>query len=142
MNKLHFPVRGTLIYDELFPINFNLPEGSYHIATFFGTGLINAHDKAERQNWAGMFLDESVFEKVSMNKNIDKKCILYDIPFKNGRNSELAFRLGTNISEESFKNGSMHIDNNFKRNNKWDDVPSLKEKLCNTIEFLKFLIDK
>ena len=142
MNKLHFPVRGVLIYDELFPINYTLPEGGYNIATFFGKGLIHAHDKAENQNWAGMFLDQSIFEKIEINDNIRNKCVEYEIPFKDGRKNQLAFRLGTNISEESFKNGSVNIDNNFKRHDKWDDISSLKQKLYNTIEFLKFLINK
>jgi hypothetical protein len=35
-----------------FPINYTLPEGGYNIATFFGKGLIHAHDKAENQNKA------------------------------------------------------------------------------------------
>lgn len=142
MNHYQFPVRGVLIYDELYPMNFSLPDGGYHINTFYGKGLINAHDKAETQQWAGMFLDKSVFDKVDLDDNILSKCIEYPVPFKNGRQNELAFRLGTNVNETSYKNVSYNIDENFKRHNKWEDIPTLKEKLYNTTEFLKFLIDK
>lgn len=142
MNGFHFPVRGVLIYDELFDMNYSGKEGGYHINTFYGKGLINAHDKAESQQWAGMFLDKSVFDKVTIDDNILHKCIEYSVPFKIHKSKELAFRLGQNVSEESFKNVSKNIEENFRRHNKWEDIPSLKEKLKNTVDFLKFLIDR
>ncbi|MGN7709168.1 hypothetical protein [Chryseobacterium sp. 22543] len=142
MNGFHFPVRGVLIYDELFDMNYTGTEGGYHINTFYGKGLIHAHDKAESQQWAGMFLDKSVFDKVEIDDNILEKCINYTVPFKAHNSEELAFRLRQGVNEESFKNSSIHTEENFKRHNKWEDIPTLKEKLYNTIEFLKFLIDK
>lgn len=142
MNGFHFPVRGVLLYDELFDMNYSGREGGYHINTFYGKGLINAHDKAESQQWAGMFLDKSVFDKVKLDDNIKNKCIDYSVPFKTGKSEEFAFRLGQNVNEESFRNVSLRIEENFKRHNKWEDIPSLKEKLQNTINFLEYLINK
>lgn len=143
MNDYHFPVRGVLIYDELFPLNYVIPDNGYQINTFYGKGLITAHDKAENQNWAGMYLDNSVFDVVDLDDKILEKCIEYEVPFKDFRKKEYAFRLGTNISKEAAKNMNKHIEENFRRHNKWDDtLPSLKLKLENTKEFIEFLVDK
>lgn len=143
MNLYHFPIRGILIYDELFPMNYSSSNKGYHVNTFFGKGLIKAHDGAEKQQWAGMVIDDSVIEKITNNENIKNKCVSYDIPYKDGTHTQYAMKLAINLNDTSLKNTIKDIENNFKRHNKWDnDVPSLKEKLKNTIDFITYLKEK
>lgn len=136
MNLYHFPIRGILIYDELFPLNYSSSHKGYHINTFFGRGLIKAHDGAEKQQWAGMVIDKSVNEKMINTENTKSKVIRYDVPYKDGRHTQIAMKLAINLNANTIED----VETNFKRYNKWDDeVPSLKKKLENTIDFLKYL---
>ncbi len=140
MNLYHFPIRGVLIYDELLPMNFSSSDNGYYINTFYGKGLIRAHDGAESQQWAGMVIDNSVLEKIGDHKNLKKKCISYEVPYKKGRCTKYAMKMTFNLNDESLKNTIESIKENFKSYNKWDEnVPSLELKLQNTIDFIKYL---
>lgn len=141
MNLFHFPIRGALVYDELKTLQFNSTESNYHINTFFGKGLINAHDLSENQQWAGMILDNSVFQIINDFEKINERCIKYSVPFKSGGIEMYAMRLVINLSTDlRLKNTRRDIEGNFKRYDKWDDYDeSLKAKLNNTFRFLEFL---
>jgi hypothetical protein len=141
MNLYHFPIRGALVYDELKTLQFNSTESNYHVNTFFGKGLINAHDLSENQQWAGMILDNSVFQVVNDLEKINEKCIKYSVPFKSGVIKMYAMKLVINLrSDLCLKNTRRDIEENFKRFDKWDDNDeSLKAKLNNTFKFIEFL---
>jgi|SRR5690554_36973 len=141
MNLFHFPIRGALVYDELKTLQFNSTETNYHVNTFFGKGLINAHDLSENQQWAGMILDNSVFQVINDYEKINEKCIKYSVPFKSGEIEMYAMRMVINLkSDLGLKNTQRDIEENFKRFDKWDDNnDSLKTKLNNTFRFIEFL---
>ncbi|MDD2345249.1 MAG: hypothetical protein PHY85_03795 [Bacteroidales bacterium] len=140
LNMNFFPVRGVLLYDELIPLNFSSKKTEYHINTYFGKGLIIAHDKAENQEWAGTYIDKSVFEIIELDVDQKNKCVEYDIPLKGGRFSkELAFKICLDNSEDYIRNLKQSVELTFVRNNKWD--VKAQTKLNNTLAFLDFLAD-
>jgi hypothetical protein len=145
MNLYHFPIRGVLVYKELKAINFTSSQTSYQVNSFYGKGLIKAHDLAESQEWAGMILDESLFEIIDEKKlEIDKMCIKYHVPFKNSLKVTYAMKMVVNLNNSTaLKSTLKNIEDNFRRYDKWDDsLPSLKKKLENTSDFIRFLKDK
>lgn len=141
MNLYHFPIRGALVYDELKTLHFNSSETNYYVNTFFGKGLIHAHDIAESQEWAGMVLDNSVFQRIQNFEEIDKKCIKYQVPFKSDKIEMYAMRLVINLfTELGLKNTKRDIEENFKRYDKWDETNlSLIKKMENTFTYIDYL---
>jgi hypothetical protein len=144
MNLKHFPLRGVLVFDELIALQYNSSKTNYHINTFYGKGLIKAHDLTENQQWAGMIIDNSVFQTIKDYDQINQKCIKYPIPFKSGKIEMYAMRIVTNLkSELGLQKTKQDIENNFKRYDKWNDNnESLNIKLINTFRFIEFLKEK
>lgn len=144
-----FPVRGSLVFGEIEYVDFkqeSLVGAKYNINSVFGQGLVDAHVKAESQNWAGTVCDSSFIEMlVQLGYEPDK--ILppfakkYKVPYKNEQNQpeEYVLCLMNNgkISKDAFQNISDGIIRNFGDLNKSIDSPSIQEKIKNTIKFLE-----
>ena len=142
-----FPARGSVVYGELFYVDFkqsNEGGGQYNLNSVFGKGLIKAHLKADSQNWAGTVLDDSLISELARRglnpddylKPYTKK---YKVPYKNGIElpEEFVYSLITgHLSDEAFKNYSNNIRENFASHKKSVDIPGVKEKLENTLNFL------
>lgn len=147
-----FPARGALVHGEIEAPKFehiSETRTSYNINSVYGKGLISAYEKAESQNWAGTVLDKSVLKQINLfspklDTILEKLTLPYYIPYKNGTGKEIeyAFRLRDgNINNETFINNSKTIKENFESWNKGPLDPRTIEKLNNTIDFLKSVID-
>lgn len=144
-----FPIRGALVFGEIIHADYrhyNDSGGKYNINSVFGRGIVEAHFKAESQDWAGSVIDQSVINFLIEN-NLEPTSYLsdyakqYKIPYKPGitvKNYEFAFRLikGT-INELANKNLRNRIERNFANHKKDISEPSVKIKLENTLEYLK-----
>ena len=143
-----FPARGALVYGEIIYVDFkqhNDAGGLYNINSVFGKGLVEAHEKAEKQHWAGTVIDSTLInELVKRNYKVDsflspysKK---YKVPYK--KEPELLEEYVLNIvkgdlNEDSLKNGKDMIMRNFSNHNKSVDKQDVKEKIENTLKFLE-----
>jgi len=142
-----FPTRGSLVYGEIVYVDFkqeNNVGGNYIINTLYGKGLVKAHEKAEKQHWAGTVIDQSLIEEL-INRGYQLEdffkpyAMLYKVPYKNGQEfpDEYVFRLVTSdLNYENFKNLEKKIRENFAQHNKTVDSQDINEKIDNTIKFL------
>ncbi|MFT6922982.1 MAG: hypothetical protein ACJA1C_001990 [Crocinitomicaceae bacterium] len=142
-----FPARGSIVYGEIEYIDFkneNISGGVYNINSVFGRGLVDAHQKAESQQWSGTVIDTSFIEELQ-NRGIDVDSLLapyarkYIVPYKNGIKlaEEYALRLiKGELNPVAFDNVAHGIKENFKSYNKDASHPDVQEKIENTIEFL------
>lgn len=144
-NTLSFPVRGSLVYGEIIHKDYrekNNGGGLYNVNSVFGKGIVEAHDKAEAQNWAGTVIDNSVLEKIKEPKLfLEKYAKKYKVPYKqevNVNEEEYVFNLTlTKFDDEVFKNQKSKIETNFANHKKDVTDPRVKEKLAHTIKFLE-----
>lgn len=145
-----FPARGALVYGEIIYVDFeqhNDAGGIYNINSVFGKGLVEAHEKAEKQHWAGTVIDSTLInELVKRNYKVDsflspyaKK---YKVPYK--KEPELfeeyvlnIVNVKRNLNDVSLKNGKEMIMRNFSNHNKSIDKKDVKEKIENTLKFLE-----
>lgn len=150
----NFPLRGAIVYGEITHDKYeslNAKGGIFNINSTFGKGIIDAHNKAESQNWAGTVIDKSILDFLEINNieatsffvNYAKK---YKIPYKtnvNCLNEEFAYCIVEKpLDESSFKALKEKIENNFSKHNKDISMVNAKEKLENTILYLKsFILD-
>lgn len=147
-----FPVRGSLLYGEIIHADhrqYNVGGGKYNINSVFGRGIVEAHIKAESQDWAGSVIDQSVINYLIEN-NLEPTSFLsdyakqYKIPYKTGipiKNNEFAFRLVKgNLNGVGHKNLKNSIKRNFADHKKDISEPSVKIKLENTLEYIKSFI--
>jgi len=143
-----FPARGSIVYGEIEYVNFeqkNEAGGLYNVNSVFGKGLVRAHEKAEKQHWAGTVLDDSLIEElVSRDYNIDILLKPYSkkfkVPYKNGFGLTEEFVMCIikgQLNDETFKNYENGILENFARHKKSVDNQDVKEKIENTINFLR-----
>lgn len=143
-----FPVRGSLVYGEIVHIDFqqkNSAGGLYNINSVFGKGLVTAHEKADKQHWAGTVIDQSFIELL-LNRGYDLDSFLapyakkYKVPYKNSSNipEEFVLRLvkGEELNDEALNNFSKGIRDNFAQYNKPVSAQDVQEKLSNTLAFL------
>lgn len=144
-----FPLRGVLIFDEInsFTGSYeNIKGGTYTINPIFGKGLVKAHLKAKKLNWAGTVIDNTVIQEIEKFLKpevfLSKYAIKYKVPYKNYSNdysTEYVFRLGEGkINKDNFNNCKKSIEDRFRDDNKVM-TPDAKTKLKNTIKFLETL---
>ena len=143
-----FPVRGALVYDELYYVLFsqsNNGGGHYNINSVFGKGLVHAHLKAESQNWAGTVIDQSLIQELQRRdinpvdylKPFAKK---YKVPYKSKIElpEEFVYCIITGVlNDDALKNYGNGIRKNFTDHRKSIENPGAKEKLDNTLNFLE-----
>jgi len=146
-NIFCFPVRGCLVFGELEKVEFKTTNsfgGSFNINSVYGRGLVTAHGIAEDQNWAGSVLDQSFVNEIirhgeDVNAVLDPFAVRYTVPYKTltGRNDEYVLRLTKpEIPRQYFDNVSKTLAANFSQYSK-PIVPSVEEKIKNTLEFLE-----
>lgn len=142
----NFPIRGVITKGKIRFVNGNSNNrkgGSYSVKCLYGKGIVEAHNKAENQNWAGSVIDNSII--IDLNRNDEnlnfllKYAIKYKVPYKaiEQEEEEFVFRLSENLLNSiAFENASKNIIDTFKLDNKSVDNPSVQAKIENTIKFL------
>lgn len=150
-NIYNFPVRGCLTKGYL-----NLVMGKYEssnsslyaVQCLYGKGLVEAHVKAESQNWAGTVIDQEVIDDLNnsqYSKSFETYCLKYQIPYKKNISNpkEYAFKLIEEINNEQHLFNLKHeIENRFSADNKPINEISVKEKINNTCDFLDYCYKK
>lgn len=146
--NLFFPARGSIVYDEIEYVDFNQKNeagGLYNVNSVFGKGLVRAHEKAEKQHWAGTVFDES-FIDVLINRDYEIDVFLkpyakrYKVPYKNRLElpDEYVMRIiKGQLDDEAYKHYGKRIRENFAKHNKSVDNDDVQQKIENTIQFLK-----
>lgn len=151
-NLFFFPVRGSLIHGELEYVDYK--EAStlgaiYNINSVFGKGLVDAHLKAESQNWAGTVVDYSIITYLEDN-NLDVHDKLnthskkYNIPYKKEDVTVPEYALKftkQTVSERRIESMRDSINSNFRRHNKDVSSSSVQTKLANTIKFVESFLE-
>lgn len=149
-NLSNFPVRGAVIKGT---IRFaegqqRNQEGSiYSVFCPYGKGFVNAHIKAQAQNWAGTVIDNAIvtdlmkYDEISLLEDV---AIKYKIPYKNeiDNDEEYVFRFykGTR-TKESFQNIEQNILEVFQLDNKSIENVTVQKKLNNTLEFIRYSLE-
>jgi hypothetical protein len=147
-NLYNFPVRGSIIKGRIRIVNGNNKNdfgGSYGVSCLYGKGIVNAHLKAESQDWAGTVIDDSIIEMFSNEEEafnfLKPYVIKYKVPYKEGivqEKEEYVFRLTkSTLNEVSYGNTKNSIERVFSQDNKSNSHPSVQRKIKNTIDFLK-----
>ncbi len=151
MNINNFPMRGVLVKGEIQVVRNHTKTaagGSKSVQCIFGKGLVDAHLKAESQDWAGAFIDQSVINDIESHpdtiEDLKKKAIKYSIPYKNGYKEEYAFRPMINLknTNDGVSSTCERVDRVFESDNKPTDNEAVQRKLRNTKAFIKYLEDK
>jgi hypothetical protein len=143
-----FPARGSLVYGEIVYVDYkqlNEVGGLYNINSVFGKGLVEAHQKAEFQQWSGAVIDETVIQfldskKIDVSSYLAPYAKLHKVPYKNGVEiEEYAFKLfeDSGISKDGFDNFSKHIKGNFANYKKSIEGTDVQAKIENTIKYLE-----
>lgn len=145
----NFPVRGCIGYGEYIDYFYhekNQNGGAYTASSLFGRGLVEVYGKAENQNWAGSFIDESLVKLldkmgIDPSKDLAKIVMQFPVPRKNAAASDewvLKLAFGNEpVPQEYIINTEKGIRDNFQAHNKSIQHEGVREKIENTIEFLK-----
>ena len=146
-----FPVRGSLVYGEIEHRDYKSESdvgGLYNINSVYGKGLVKAHEKAEKQHWAGTVIDESFINKLtkkgySVDKYLEPFAKKYKVPYKNGITLPEQFVMRIvegNLDNMSFNNQKKNIIDNFSKHNKSANSQDVQEKINNTINYLSSFV--
>ena len=141
-----FPIRGALTKGKIKINNLfqkNSTGGSYNISCLFGRGIVEAHIKAESQNWAGTVVESSIIEDLlneeRNNDFIEQYAIKYKVPYKDTQDNEdeyvMKLTQGT-LNKLAYSNWKEGIISAFKSYNKSTEHPSVQIKIDNTIKHL------
>lgn len=147
-NLYNFPVRGSISKGRIEIVNGNNKNdfgGSYGVSCLFGKGIVNAHLKAERQDWAGTVIDASTIEEFSNEQEafnfMKPYAIKYKVPYKEGivqEKEEYVLRLTkSRLNEVAYDNTKNSIEKVFAQDNKSTSHQSVQRKINNTIDFLR-----
>ena len=142
-NGYNFPVRGSVIKGKIREVtgkNINSEGGSYSVQCVYGKAMIDAHIKAENQNWAGTVLDESVVIDLQSTEKgeqlLNEVSLKYKVPYKTGELEEYVLKLKKGkLNEIALNNVLSDIDRIFAMDNKGIN-DNVKEKISNTKQFL------
>ena len=146
-----FPVRGCLTKGYLNHVMGKYESSNsslYAVQCLYGKGLVEAHVKAESQNWAGTVIDQGVIDDLSnsqYSKSFETYCLKYQIPYKKNifNPKEYAFKLIGEINNEQHLFNLKHeIESRFSADNKPINEISVKEKINNTCDFLDYCYKK
>lgn len=156
-NTRNFPARGCLMkgtIDHISGANESKNDTVYAVQCLYGKGLVDAHDKAESQYWAGTVIDKSIENDLNHylgQKLLDSYCVKYRIPYKPTKanlagdigNDEYAFRLFMGDPNPTFiKNIKDNVKRIFASDNKPTSIQSVQDKLNNTLKYLDFLANR
>lgn len=144
-NGFNFPLRGVVLKGKIGDVNGrqeNSQGGSYSVQCLYGKGIVDAHLKAESQNWAGTVIDQTIIEDLKRYNQIDfikEMTTKYDVPYKTGNINEFVFKIKKGPLNDTFlQNTLIAIDRVFSMDNKSISSDSIKQKIENT---KKFIID-
>lgn len=147
----YFPARGTLIHGEIEHVYYdqeNDKGGAYFINSVFGSGIVEAYQKAELLDWSGATIDSSTIDRIKFFEKEETQILSsyaksYSVPYKNNKTiNEYAFKLIQEpIDEKTYLNLEESIRNNFKNYNKSTENEAVQRKLKNTLEFLESSIN-
>lgn len=146
-----FPVRGSLTYGEMKYVDHQRGEGEYgkvfNINSVFGKGLVNAHYKAEAQEWAGTVIDSSFTSEIEKRGyNLQEFLFPYAKKFKVPYSKKIVEYIEDEyvlkiveeqLDEKTFKNVSQRIRENFAQYNKSIADDRVQQKISNTLQFLE-----
>jgi len=140
-----FPVRGCIVKGIISFDPFTIKsqkELKFINSSIYGKALIDAYIKAELQEWAGCYIDKSVFEgidEIEINALIASgKILKYPVPFKDQIvKEEFTIKMigekRDNISEiDVQKLFTQHLGNN-------PITTSIQKKLDNTLKYFKYI---
>src|SRR5690606_27212079 len=94
----NFPLRGTILKGKIKEAtgrHINSEGGSYSVQCVYGKGIVDAHLKAESQNWAGTVIDQSIIDDLTNFDQIDfitEMTTKYEVPYKTGNSEEYVFK--------------------------------------------------
>jgi hypothetical protein len=141
----NFPLRGTILKGKIKEVTgrqVNSEGGSYSVQCVYGKGIVDAHLKAEAQNWAGTVIDQSIIDDLLNFEQIDfinKITTRYEVPYKTGNTEEYVFKIKkTPLNDTALTNILRDIERIFSMDNKSIEDESVKLKIENT---KKFIID-
>lgn len=139
----NFPLRGAILKGKIKEVTgrqINSEGGSYSVQCIFGKGIVDAHLKAESQNWAGTVIDKTIIDDLiqfEIIDFIDKLTTKYQVPYKSGNIEEYVFKIKQGkLNETALENVLKDIDNVFSKDNKRIDNESVQLKIQNTRQFL------
>lgn len=146
-NLYNFPVRGSISKGSIRIVNGTNKNdfgGSYGVSCLYGKGIVNAHLKAESQDWAGTVIDDSIIEifpnDLEAFKFLKPYAVKYKVPYKEGivqEKEEYVFRLTkSTLNDVAYENTKNSIEGVFTQDNKSTSHPSVQRKIKNTIDFL------
>lgn len=141
----NFPLRGCILKGKIKEVTgrqTNSEGGSYSVQCVYGKGIVDAHLKAESQNWAGTVIDQSIIDDLThfgLNDLVNQLATSYPVPYKTGAVEEYVFKLKRGpLNETALENTFRDIDRVFTMDNKSIEHESVKIKIENT---KKFIID-
>lgn len=146
-NLFNFPVRGSITKGKIRIVdgrNKNEKGGSYGVSCLYGKGIVNAHIKAESQEWAGTVIDNSIISEfdseVEASTFLEPYAVKYSVPYKVAviqETEEYVFKLTKfKLNNVAFGNTKKSIERVFSQDNKSTSHPSVQLKIKNTIDFL------
>ena len=141
----NFPLRGVILKGKIREVTKkqnNLKGGTYSVQCVYGKGIVDAHLKAESQNWAGTIIDQTIINDLIIFEQIDfinKIATKYNVPYKHEYKKEYVFKFTkTPLSDALLIDALNSIDIVFSQDNKSVEKKSIKMKIKNT---KKFIID-
>lgn len=141
----NFPLRGSILKGKIREVTgrqTNSEGGSYSVQCVYGKGIVDAHLKAESQNWAGTVIDQTIIDDLTEFELLDfinEMTIKYPVPYKSGTVEEFVFKIKRGqLNKTALENTLRDIDRVFSMDNKNIDNDSVKLKIDNT---KKFIID-
>lgn len=146
----NFPLRGSIVKGNIRAVSGKSESqngGSYSVQCLYGKGLLNAHDIAEAQEWAGSILNENIVEDLNSfeegKRFLEKNTIRYNVPFKNNLYKEFsAFKLKQGkLNEVALKNVLKAVDEVFSQDNKSINHENVELKIGNTKKFIEYTKD-
>ncbi len=147
----HFPLRGAILKGDIFDYKFDHKSdngGTYGVNSIFGIGLVNAHIKAESQNWAGTVIDNSIIDfltsaELAPDEFLSPYAKTFLVPYKEVVNDQVEewvlniVETKEGINDEAYGNLHRRILDNFANYNKRVDSEKVQVIIKNTINFLE-----
>ena len=141
-----FPVRGSIVYGEIFHADYRQPNGGggiYNVNSVFGNGIVLGHNKSESQNWAGTVVDETLTSELlkrgfNLEEYLSPFAKKYKVPYKEEVDlpEEFVYWIVKRLDKASFKIKKERIERSFANHNKKIDNVRVQAMLKNTIKFL------
>lgn len=147
----NFPLRGVVLKGLLkykSSIETNSQGSLFNLSSLMGIGIVEANIKSENLNWSGTVIDDSLFEdfnsRLEAEKVFEEYAKKYMVPYKSpplNQGEEYVLRLSDQLDLESYANLSKTLIDVFQGDNRTIDHPGARQKMDNTLEYLKSFIN-